>query len=136
MKQEIIFYEVDEELFKAIGPIVLKILDDNKRAIIYVSDLDKLKRLDEVLWTFGRNKFVPHATIHDKDFVPSTQPILLTNVMENSNQADYLIFLDEPEIEFTKQFSRIFYFFEFNNNCQKILPTKSYKKINGKWLAN
>jgi len=136
MKQEINFYEVDEDLFKAIGPVVLKILDEQKTAIIFVKDVDKMKKLDEVLWTFGRNKFVPHATISDPDFTPSQQPVLISNLEENTNNADYLIFLDEPEIDFTKQFSRLFYFFENVNQCQKIKPTKSFKKINGKWLVN
>lgn len=136
MKQEINFYEVDEDLFKAIGPVVLKILDEQKTAIIYVKDLDKLKRLDEVLWTFGRNKFVPHATILDSDFTPSQQPVLISNLEENTNNADYLIFLDEPSLDFAKQFSRMFYFYENVNQCQKIKATKSFKKINGKWLVN
>ena len=35
MKKEINFYEVDEGVVKAMGPVLLKILDEKKRAFIY-----------------------------------------------------------------------------------------------------
>lgn len=92
MKPEINFYAVEEDIVKAMAPILLKIIDDNKRAIIFVKGNDSIKKIDDSLWTYGRNKFIPHATIFDKDFVAKDQPILISNQEDNINKADYLIF--------------------------------------------
>ena len=96
MKKEINFYEVDEGVVKAMGPILLKILDEKKRAIIFIKNLDKIKEIDASLWSYGRSKFIPHVTIFDKDFESAEQPILISNEEKNLNNAHYLIFLDEP----------------------------------------
>jgi hypothetical protein len=82
------------------------------------------------------------VTIEDKEFVMERQPILITNREENSNKADYLVFLDAPSDVFIKEFARVFYFFEeaelenAKKNAKKIKPTNSYKKEDGKWIKN
>ena len=100
MKKEINFYEVDEGVVKAMGPILIKILDEKKRAIIFIKNLDKIKEIDASLWSYGRSKFIPHVTIFDKDFESTEQPILISNEEKNLNKAHYLIFLDEPTQDF------------------------------------
>ena len=46
MKKEINFYEVDEGVVKAMGPVLLKILDEKKRAFIFIKNLEKIKEID------------------------------------------------------------------------------------------
>ena len=133
MKKEINFYEVDEGVVKAMGPILLKILDEKKRAIIFIKNLDKIKEIDASLWSYGRSKFIPHVTIFDKDFESTEQPILISNEEKNLNNAHYLIFLDAPSKNFLNEFSRSFYFFENSPNCPNIKADNLYKKDKGKW---
>ncbi len=133
MKKEINFYEVDEGVVKAMGPILLKIHDEKKRAIIFIKNLDKIKEIDASLWSYGRSKFIPHVTIFDKDFESTEQPILISNEEKNLNKAHYLIFLDEPSKNFLDEFSRSFYFFENSPNCPNIKADNLYKKDKGKW---
>lgn len=134
MSQEINFYQVDEAVGKSIAPLILKVLEEKKRAIIFTKNENLIKEIDSNLWSFGRNKFIPHITIFDREFDLKRQPVLITNREENSNQADYLIFLDEPSNSFTSNFKRIFYFFEAGKNISKLKPTNSYKKQDGKWV--
>jgi DNA polymerase IIIc chi subunit len=134
MKKEINFYEVDEGVVKAMGPILLKILDEMKNAFIFIKNLEKIKEIDASLWSYGRSKFIPHVTIFDKDFESEKQPILISNEEKNLNNADYLIFLDEPNQDFLKEFSRSFYFFENSPNCSNIKADNFYKKQQGKWI--
>jgi DNA polymerase IIIc chi subunit len=134
MSQEINFYQVDEALGKSIAPLMLKILEEKKRALIFTKNENLIKEIDSNLWSFGRNKFIPHITIFDKNFDLKRQPILITNKEENSNNADYLVFLDEPSKDFTSNFKRIFYFFEPEKKSSKLQPTNSYKKQDGKWV--
>ena len=134
MSTEINFYQVDEALGKSIAPLMLKILEEKKKVLIFTKNENLIKEVDSNLWSFGRNKFIPHITIFDENFDLNRQPILITNKEENSNKADYLVFLDEPSQDLVSQFSRVFYFFEEGKNNSKLTPTNSYKKQQGKWI--
>lgn len=144
MTSEINFYQVDETIVKSLAPLLLKVLDEKKKALIFCQDQAQIKVIDDSLWSYGRNKFIPHITIFDEDiakeFSFERQPILISNKEENTNKADYLVFLDLPSAEFVAKFPRVFYFFEEQNTsvakdvAKKIKPTNSYKKTDGKWV--
>ena len=140
MSSEINFYQVDETIIKSLAPLLLKILEEKKKVLIFCESLAQIKAVDDSLWSYGRNKFIPHITIYDKDFSLERQPILISDKEENSNKADYLVFLDMPSEAFISKFSRVFYFFEESGLAQakavakKIKPTNSYKKSEGKWV--
>jgi DNA polymerase IIIc chi subunit len=142
MKVEINFYQVDETIIKSLAPLLLKVLEEKKKALIFSSNQTQIKEIDNSLWSYGRNRFIPHVTIFDTDFLMPRQPILISDRQENSNQADYLVFLDEPSQAFISDFSRVFYFFEEHNIvtaknlAQKLNPNNSYKKQDGKWVKN
>ncbi|NBV05954.1 MAG: DNA polymerase III subunit chi [Proteobacteria bacterium] len=143
---EINFYQCDESLVKSIAPLTLKILEENKKAFVFAKDQIRIKEIDDGLWSYGKNKFIPHVTVFDKDFELERQPIFLSNKEENSNQADYLILADLASEGFLQSFSRIFYFFDILDletakaaakKYQK-LATKfnSYKKEDNKWVKS
>lgn len=134
MSPEINFYQVDETIIKSLAPLLLKILDEKKKVLIFCRNQAQIKEIDNSLWSYGRNKFIPHITIFDDDFAFERQPILISDKEENTNRADYLVFLDEPKEVFISSFSRVFYFYEQGKMVAKIKPTNSYKKFDGKWL--
>lgn len=141
---EINFYQCDESLVKSIAPLTLKILEENKKALVFCRDQLRIKEIDDGLWSYGKNKFIPHITIFDKGFEVTRQPILISNKEENSNQADYLIISEEVDEKFAKNFSRIFFFYDaLRTNEAELLAAKfkkfggkvtSYKKADGKWI--
>ena len=141
---EINFYQCDESLVKSIAPLMLKILEENKKALIFSRDATQTKEIDDGLWSYGKNKFIPHVLVSDKNFVMERQPILISNKTENSNQADYLVLSEEVDEKFLSDFSRIFYFYDVLNiesakkaatNYKKIASKfNSYKKEDGKWI--
>lgn len=143
---EINFYQCDESLVKSIAPLMLKILEENKKAFIFSSDTARTQEIDAGLWSYGKNKFIPHILISDKNFVLERQPILISDKEENSNKADYLVLMEEVSEDFISNFSRIFYFYDSLNldaakktakKYQK-LATKfnSYKKEDLKWVKS
>ena len=134
MKSEINFYQVDDVIIKSLAPLLIKILDEKKKVLVFGKNENQLKELDNSIWSYGRNKFIPHVTIFDDGFETKRQPIFLTNKEENSNDADYLVFLDEPNEAFINKFSRVFYFYEPGKFSAKIKPSNSYKKQDGKWV--
>jgi len=146
MIKEINFYQVDEELTKAVAPLMLKILEEKKKCLLLSNSLE-IKTLDTSLWSYGKYKFIPHITSEDKDFDFLRQPIFLTQEEKNFNQATYLAVVNQNFSEdFANQFERIFYFFNQENIQEtkniflklknKTSKINSYKKQDGKWVTN
>ncbi len=140
MKSEVNFYQADDVVTKSIAPLLLKVLEEKKRALIFCNNPQQMKEIDASLWSYGRNKFIPHVLISDKEFDLKRQPIVLSSEEENPNDAHYLVFLNEPSSSFAAGFERVFYFFEEGNFntaktlAQKMKPKNSYKKEDGKWV--
>ncbi len=142
---EINFYQSDEGTTKSIAPLILKILEENKKVLIFSRDPLRIKEVDDGLWSYGKNKFIPHITISDTNFALERQPVLITDKEENSNQADYIILLEEASQNFITAFSRAFYFFDsltlekaqkvaskYRNNAK----INAYKKEDAKWVKS
>jgi DNA polymerase IIIc chi subunit len=134
MATEINFYQFDEELIKSLAPLLLKVLEEKKKVLVFCRDEKKIGEIDNSLWSYGRTKFIPHITNFDKGFSFERQPILISNKEENLNKADYLVFLDEPSEIFISSFSRAFHFYNSEKPLAKIKPKNSYKKEDGKWV--
>lgn len=74
----------------AIVRLLHKALERDMRAILLCSNNDEVKQMDELLWTFSPNVFLPHATSNDD--LPEQQPILITSSVDHAdNKADLLI---------------------------------------------
>lgn len=130
---EINFYRTGEVLMSSIGPLLIKALGEQKRVLFFCNNEEKIRTFDDSLWTYGRTKFIPHATILDQSFDWARQPILLTNLEQNTNQAEYLLFLDQPNQDFVFSFQRVFHFFELETSSN-IKPNNFYVKQDGKWI--
>jgi DNA polymerase-3 subunit chi len=84
---EIRFYHMEQStLNQALPAIVSKAYAAGKRVLIKTPDKKESKRLDDLLWTFNPQSFVPHG-MDDAD----NQPVFLTHDDENLNKADTLI---------------------------------------------
>ncbi len=140
---EINFYQVDDIIYKSIAPLLIKVLDEEKKALIYCQDEKQVIEIDDGLWSFSKTKFIPHGTKNTK-LAPANQPVFITNQTENANQAEYLIMLGEVEEKFLSQFGKIFYFFSSGNvvDARKLwakykkqsFTLNFYKKADGSWV--
>ena len=139
---EINFYQVDDILYKSIVPLLIKILDENKKASILCQDDQQVTEIDNGLWSFSKTKFLPHGTMVDK-LDHSNLPIFITKNEENLNQASYLIMLNSAGEQFLQQFDKIFYFFGSGDvkNARKLWANYKkqsfilnfYTKVDGIW---
>jgi DNA polymerase IIIc chi subunit len=140
MSAEVSFYQIDESLAKSLAPLLIKVLSEDKRAMVFCKNENQIKEIDSALWSYGRHKFIAHATVLDKDFELPRQPVLISNEEKNINKADYLVFIDEPSQSFISSFSRVFYFFSEQNFDEakklaaKLKPQNCYKKDDAKWV--
>ncbi len=103
------FYHLTETPLERVLPSICeKVLATSERLLL-VADPDYLAHLDELLWTYARDSFLPHARREAPR--PGTQPILLTDVPEPLNGAANIALADGRWREEALGFARTFYFF-------------------------
>lgn len=123
---EINFYQLLEELKKSLPALLLKMLEQNKRVVIFSQSEEKIAEVDRFLWTQGKVKFLPHGT--KKDGNVERHPVYLTTENENPNNADFLVVLDDVDNEFLHSFKKAFYMFEGSDEVAKKLARKKWKE--------
>ncbi|WP_371171005.1 DNA polymerase III subunit chi [Aliiroseovarius sp. 2305UL8-7] len=94
---EVFFYHMTRTPLEGTLPILLqKSLDAGWRVCVRGQNIERLQRLDEILWTGAEEGFLPHGLAggaHDAD-----QPILLTTSTEALNIPNALISVDGAEV--------------------------------------
>jgi DNA polymerase III subunit chi len=83
---EILFYHLQQKPLEAVLPTLLeKSLERGWRAVVQATSAERLAALDDHLWTFSDESFLPHAT--DKEPDAAEQPVVLTLADGNPNRA-------------------------------------------------
>jgi DNA polymerase-3 subunit chi len=87
---EIRFYHLTRgTLEQALPDILGKALAKGHRIVLRAQDAAQTERLNDYLWTYHPNRFLPHGS--KKDGNAALQPIWLTHEDDNPNNADVLI---------------------------------------------
>lgn len=90
---EIWFYHLEREPLENILPTLLqRSLDRGWRACVEASGPERVKALDESLWTFDEESFLPHGSAEDGS--AADQPVLLTDRPHNPNGATIRFLVD------------------------------------------
>lgn len=98
------FYHLTKSPFeKALPQLVEKIYKQDKRAVIQVGSEERLKSVDNFLWTYSQSVFLPHGT--EADGRPEEQPVWITLKDENPNQSEVLILCDSTNSDHVKDFN-------------------------------
>jgi DNA polymerase-3 subunit chi len=83
---EILFYHLQNQPLEAVLPTLLqKSLERGWRAVVQVTTEERLAALDDHLWTFTDESFLPHGT--DREAHAANQPVLITLSNGNANDA-------------------------------------------------
>ena len=92
-KMEIRFYHLlQQNLQDALPQIIAMAYGRDMRSVIKCPDAAMMKSLDQALWSYRADSFLPHAT--EKDDAPENQPIYLTTTDEKPNQASLLVLVN------------------------------------------
>jgi DNA polymerase-3 subunit chi len=87
---DIRFYHLQNgNIDQALPAILIKALEQGRRIVVKTADASEAERLNEHLWVYRPDVFIPHGS--DKDEFKSDQPVYLTPSDENPNDADVLI---------------------------------------------
>lgn len=86
---EVLFYHLERRALEdALPGLVEKTLERGWRALIKCESADRAAALDNLLWTYSEQAFLPHAMKGDGD--AARQPALITVEEGNDNRADVM----------------------------------------------
>lgn len=91
-------------LDRALPPLLAKVLDSGRRAVLLAGSRARVEDLAAHLWSFDPAAWLPHGTARDGS--PAHQPLWLTDRPENPNRAEVLILVDGMAADSLAAFSR------------------------------
>ena len=111
---EIWFYHLERSTLDQVLPGLLeKTLQRGWRALVRGAVAHRLDDIDEHLWTYRADSFLPHGLASEGH--AARQPILLSESGENLNGAQALFIVDESELGTTEGYERCFIIFDGRN---------------------
>ena len=95
---EIRFYHLQRQSEAQVLPLLLgKAYEGGRKIVVKLADERSVKQMNEHLWTYAPNSFLPHGSKADGS--AEDQPVWLTDADENPNGADVLILGNGVEAE-------------------------------------
>lgn len=111
---DLVFYHLEHApLSKVLPDLLGKSLEKGWRAIIEAASEQQVEELDQMLWTYSDESFLPHGPLTCDN--PAAQPILITTQSGNENQAAIRFFIDAGDVTAHPDYERLVYIFNGNN---------------------
>ena len=108
---EILFYHLERHPLERVLPVLLeKSLERGWRVVVETGSDERLQRLDESLWTYRDESFLPHG-VAGNDW-EAEQPVLLTAESGNPNEANVRFYVDRAVPEAAGTYERIVFMFD------------------------
>ena len=99
------FYHLTRSSLEAALPRLLeKVLDSGARTVVMAGSKERVEALNAHLWTYDDRGFLPHGS--RADGFSEQQPLWLTDVDENPNEATILILTDGARSDRIADFAR------------------------------
>lgn len=108
---EILFYHhTERRLEDTLPPLLERSLERGWRVAVEMRDADLMEKLDQHLWTYREDSFLPHGT--EAAPSPEAQPVLLTTSPENRNRADVRFLVGGAAAENVDAYQRLVFLFD------------------------
>ena len=108
------FYHLQSQpLEQALPTLVSRSRDRGWRVVIRAGSDERVKVLDDLLWTYNDESFLAHGTSAEPN--PETQPVLLTTADEAPNSAEVLFLVDGAGLPSEWPFQRVVMMFDGND---------------------
>ena len=99
---------------KTLPKLLEKVLEANQRAVVITESPALTNLLNDTLWTYSTNAFLPHGSAAEGQ--PMEHPIWLTETLENPNQSNVLVQLGHAPINHFDSFKKCLYIFDSNQS--------------------
>ena len=146
---QIIFYSTAPlQVEKTLFALLEKSLEKGNKSLLLFRDKEKCLSINEQLWTYKQNSFLPHISEDDQIYDDIDIPVYLSTKNENPFKAELLFSIDGYLPDNIQHFERVIiiidvndeilnekyknYYLDINNNFEDIVFYKS--DDNGKWI--
>lgn len=135
---EVWFYHLTRQPLEKTLPILLeRSLEKDWTAVVQMSTQERVAALDDLLWNYGEESFLPHGTAAEED--AELQPVYLTTGPENPNGAAIRFFIEgarvAPVLEAgDADYERIMVMFDGNNDEELQAARQQWKELKAKGL--
>ena len=104
-----VFYDLDgAPLDLGLGRLLEAALDGGRRVCVRLGQEERVAALDQGLWTYRNDSFLPHGCEGD----PAEHPVWLTAAPGNPNAADLLVLVDDAPLDGREEFAGAAYLFD------------------------
>ena len=146
---QIIFYSTAPlQVEKTLFALLEKSLEKGNKSLLLFKDKEKCLSVNEQLWTYKQNSFLPHISEDDQIYDNIDVPVYLSTKNENPFKAELLFSIDGFLPDNIDHFERVIiiidvndellnekyknYYLDINKNFEDIVFYKS--DDNGKWI--
>ncbi|MDD9876023.1 MAG: DNA polymerase III subunit chi [Magnetovibrio sp.] len=113
---DIAFYHLERSpLEQALPKLLEKTLDAGKRALVVAGSEARVEALNNLLWTYHQDSWLPHGSAKDGD--AGDQPVWLATSDDNANAAQFLFLTDGATSDRLADFERCFELFDGNDEA-------------------
>src|SRR5579863_5227681 len=113
---EIGFYHLlATPLERALPRLLERALAGGYRIVVRAASPERIEHLNAVLWTYDEASFLPHGASRDGN--AASQPIWLTDGIENPNEATMLVLVDGVDAQDQAAFARCADLFDGNDEA-------------------
>jgi DNA polymerase-3 subunit chi len=126
---EVLFYHLQRQPLEAVLPTLLeRSLQRGWRALVRATSDERLAALDDHLWTFSDESFLPHGT--DREADTAEQPVVLTLAERNPNGAAVLFLVEgAPVPEDASAYQRLVLLFDGNDEDAVAAAREDWKRV-------
>ena len=123
------FYHLSQStLERSAGPLLEKCLSRGWRVLAISPDATRRAALDEALWVYDDESFLPHGQSEAEGLPSSEQPILISADPENENQAVVAFLMDGANIPLGSSFTRCMVMFEDGDQATRQTAREQFKR--------
>ena len=127
---DILFYHLTETRVEdALPPLLEKSIERNWRVAVQTVDADRSAFLDNHLWTWRPESFLPHGLAGEP--FEAEQPVLITSGAGNGNRANVRFLVDGAEPPDVADYQRVVFMFDGHDETQLTLARGQWKKLKG-----
>ncbi|NQY96235.1 MAG: DNA polymerase III subunit chi [Henriciella sp.] len=127
-KPEWWFYHLQRTtLERAVGPLLEKCLERGWRVLAVSPDITRRAALDEALWTYDDQSFLPHGQAEAEGLEPAQQPILISDATENLNEAAVVLLMDGVDMRADAAFERCMVMFDDGDQAARQKAREQFK---------
>ena len=126
---EVLFYHLQRQPLEAVLPTLLeRSLERGWRAVVRATSDERLAALDDHLWTFSDESFLPHGTDREPD--AAEQPVVLTLSERNPNGAAVLFLVERaPVPDDASAYQRLVLLFDGNDEDALAAAREQWKGV-------